>query len=40
MDNLPLLNVQTVYHSASLEIATQPLENASVLLAIVEQTVV
>ena len=31
---------QTVYHSVHLEIATQPLESASVLLAIVELTAV
>ena len=33
-------NVQTVYHSASLEIATRLLESVSVLLVIVEQTAV
>ena len=33
-------NLQTVYHSASLEIVTQLLENVSVLLAIVAQTAV
>ena len=33
-------NIQTVYRSASLEIATQLLENVSVLLAIVAQTAV
>ena len=38
--NMSISNLQTVYHSASLEIATQLLENASVLQAIVELTAV
>ena len=37
---MSILHLQTVYHGASLEIATQLLENASVLLAIVELTAV
>ena len=37
---MSLLNLQTVYHCASLEIATRLLGSASVLLAIVEQTAV
>ena len=41
-DNIIILflNIQIVYHSVNSGIATQLLENASVLLGIVEQTAV